>query len=275
MKKKAMHETVFENVGLGDLNPILTGNERCAPSHSFGPAIRGYFLLHYVMGGKGIFYKNGKPYPVKAGEAFLILPDEITAYTADSQDPWQYAWIGFDGALAEKFKTLPPVFPLPVGLLQEIFGEQYKDATQVYELTAVLFRLYAYLFSESKEENRYVKRVEDYIHALYMQSIRVEDIAAGLNLDRRYLSRLFKAQKGVSILEYLISVRMKEAARLLERGATVKEASCLCGYGDVSNFSKMFKRKYGVSPCFWRKERGKAPLSLHNEEKENEEGKDK
>ena len=122
----------------------------------------------------------------------------------------------------------------------------------VYTIAAELFELYAYLFrdklADKKEGNRYVRRVEDYIRALYMQPLRVEDIARSLNLDRRYLSRLFKAQMGVSILEFLISVRMENAVRQLDAGASVKEAAQLSGYSDVSNFSKMFKKRYGKSP---------------------------
>ncbi len=243
-----IREFIFENHGLKDLNPIIAGNEKCAPSHTFGPAVRAYYLLHYVLSGKGTLYKGERAYPVKAGEAFLILPGEVTTYRADEKDPWQYAWLGFDGELAKRFSELSPVFPLPVGLIQEPLREPVSDNSRVYALAAELFRLYAFLFSDKKGENRYVKRVEDYIRALYMQPLRVEDIAHSFNLDRRYLSRLFKAKTGVTISEFLISVRMENAARLLEKGASVKEAAQLSGYSDVSNFSKMFKKRYGKSP---------------------------
>ena len=247
-----MRELIFENQGLRDLNPIFAGNEKCAPSHSFGPAVRRYYLLHYVLSGKGIFYKGGVAYPVNAGEAFLILPDEVTTYRADEKEPWHYLWIGFEGALAERFSELSPVFALPSGLLKAPLREFTWDNSMVYTIAAELFELYAYLFrdklADKKEGNRYVRRVEDYIRALYMQPLRVEDIARSLNLDRRYLSRLFKAQMGVSILEFLISVRMENAVRQLDAGASVKEAAQLSGYSDVSNFSKMFKKRYGKSP---------------------------
>ncbi|MBQ8907565.1 MAG: AraC family transcriptional regulator [Clostridia bacterium] len=251
-------EFIFENRGLKDLNPIIAGNEKCAPSHTFGPAVRGYYLLHYVLAGKGTLYKGGRAYLVRAGEAFLILPGEVTTYRADEQDPWQYTWLGFDGELADRFSELPPVFPLPAGLIQEPLREPVSDNTRVYALAAELFRLYAFLFSEKKGENRYVKRVEDYIRALYMQPLRVEDIARSLNLDRRYLSRLFKEKTGVTVLEFLISVRMEAAARHLEKGASVLEAAQLSGYGDVSNFSKMFKKRYGVSPNAYKARGGAA-----------------
>jgi AraC-like DNA-binding protein len=83
---------------------------------------------------------------------------------------------------------------------------------------------------------------------MYMQEVRVERIAAQMNLDRRYLSRIFKEKTGKSIQEYLISDRIEEAKRCLSRGLTVSEAAILSGYEDVCNFSKMFKSRVGVSP---------------------------
>ena len=91
-------DVFINNRHLQDLNPLIVGMEQCLPGHSFGPAIRPYTLIHFVMKGKGTLYKRGKEYPVHAGDAFLILPDEITTYTADMDDPWHYQWIGFDGA---------------------------------------------------------------------------------------------------------------------------------------------------------------------------------
>ena len=93
--------------------------------------------------------------------------------------------------------------------------------------------------------------VKSYVNALYMQKIRVEDIAEKMNLDRRYLSRIFKAKVGKSIQEYIISVRMEEAKKLLEKGYSVVETALLCGYDDACNFSKIFKRECGISPSYY------------------------
>ena len=85
-----------------------------------------------------------------------------------------------------------------------------------------------------------------------MREVKVEEIAESLSLDRRYLSRLFKQKTGKTVQDYLISVRMEAACRQLSDGRGVAETSVLCGYSDVCNFSKMFKRIYGISPKSWR-----------------------
>ena len=52
--------------------------------------------------------------------------------------------------------------------------------------------------------------------------------------------------------DYLIDTRLSKAAELLVRGYTVAESAAIAGYSDSFNFSKMFKRRYGVSPSAYR-----------------------
>ena len=241
---------LITNRKLSDLNPLIAGEEICHPGHRFGPAVRRYTLIHYVVKGKGMFYSRDQAFPVRAGQAFLILPDETTTYEADKDDPWHYRWIGFDGRLSADFAGLPPVFSMSESLIPSAFHPPQDSPVLEYQLTGLLFQLYAELFSGGK--NSHIRKVESYIQAAYMHNIRVEDIARLLNLDRRYLSRLFRENTGQSIQEYLISVRMKETSHCLRRGCSVQEAAALCGYEDLSCFSRMFKRYYAVSPGRWK-----------------------
>ena len=92
-----MKDTLLDNLHMADINPRICGVEACAPGHSFGPAGREYFLLHYVVRGKGIFRRGKREYTLQAGEIFVIRPGEVTYYEADMRDPWEYMWVAFDG----------------------------------------------------------------------------------------------------------------------------------------------------------------------------------
>ena len=129
---------------LQDLNPLIAGEQACPPGHSFGPNVRNYTLLHYVITGRGTFYARNQAFPVGPGQVFLILPGEVTTYQADENDPWQYRWIGFNGSLAHRFSALPPVFALPWELFDGMFPGDVNNAE--YLLAGGLFRLYARLF---------------------------------------------------------------------------------------------------------------------------------
>lgn len=242
------------NRHLHDFNPTSAGEQQCKPSHSYGPAIRDYTLLHYVRKGCGTFYARGEVYKVCAGEAFLIRPGEITTYTADTEEPWEYQWIGFDGALSVQFSSLPAVFPVPDSLFRQM--RQICDSSKSPEflLAGWLFQLYVELFADNHKNHNYAQKIKNYIQTCYMNDLSVEGISEMLQLNRRYLSRHFKQKTGMTIQEYLLQVRMENAMELLKKGVAVKEAAYLCGYPDPFNFSRMFKKIYGISPSMWKNE---------------------
>ena len=248
-------EFLLNNRSLTDMNPLLAGQEACQPGHCFGPAVRRYTLIHYVLQGKGTYHAYGKSYRGEAGQAFLILPGEVTTYVADREDPWYYQWIGFDGVLSERFRQLPPVFPVSSPIFRDVFRKLEDAAVREYHIASGLLRLYAELFSEGTGHSDHIQRVESYVQAMYMEHITVEQIARRMNLDRRYLSRIFKEKTGQTIQQYLLSVRLEAACLCLREGRSVQEAAQLCGYEDVSNFSKMFKRHYGISPAYWKEQK--------------------
>ena len=193
-----------------DLNPLIFGEEECKPGHSFGPAIRSYVLIHFVLSGEGTLYKNEKEIKVSAGEAFIICPGEITTYTASLTDPWHYLWIGFDGTLAKNFSAIPVIFRYRKRMIDKIYGVAQNNGMREYKLAAILFELYSELFASEKPSKSYVDAVKDYIAVMYMQSITVEDIARQLSLDRRYLSHLFKKNTGLTPREYKSSITTSE-----------------------------------------------------------------
>ncbi|MBQ9806702.1 MAG: AraC family transcriptional regulator [Clostridia bacterium] len=248
-----MSDIALINRHFTELNPMTVGEEACAPGHQFGPAVRDYTLIHFIVRGTGYFSSGGTTYTLHPGEAFLIRPGEITVYHADLQDPWHYQWVGFDGTLSERFSNLPPVFSYSKNWVEEMLQAYEADGVGEYRIAGLLFGMYAELFAVEKPQNHYVRRVQNYVNTLYMQPLRVEEIADTMSLDRRYLSRLFKERVGMTVQEYLIHVRMEAAKKHLSKGASVAEAAQLCGYEDVCNFSKMFKRLFGISPAQWKK----------------------
>ena len=74
------------------------------------------------------------------------------------------------------------------------------------------------------------------------------DVARALNINENYLSRVFKNETGVSLNNYIIQRRIAEAKKLLNNGATVRQACIDCGFNDCSNFIRTFKKFTGVSP---------------------------
>ena len=254
------------NRHFSDLNPIVAGQERCAPDHRFGPAVRRYTLLHCVLSGKGTYTCGGVTYPVTSGQIFRILPGEETVYMADSRDPWHYCWIGFDGRLSERMRELPPVFPASTAVTTVFRLVTEQSGASEYGIASSLFRLYDALFSgQEPSSNEYVRRIRSFIEAMYVRKISIEDLAGQLHLNRRYLTRLFHGETGMSIRDYLLNTRMREAVECLRAGLSVGETAERCGYEDMFLFSKLFKKQFGVSPANWKNTEKKQPQEACHE----------
>jgi len=86
-----------------DLQVLHAGMEQCPPAHAFGPAVRDYYLIHFVLRGQGRFQVENRTFQLRAGQGFLICPDQVTFYEADQQDPWLYVWIAFTGKSADDY----------------------------------------------------------------------------------------------------------------------------------------------------------------------------
>lgn len=238
-----------------DLNPLDVGWEKCENGYSFGPFVRDYYLIHYVVSGTGVFRSPHGTFPVRKKQIFIIRPQEETTYTADEKDPWHYIWIGFNGTLASRLDSLPPVVSYDGNLFTEMLQCEEDFRQREFFLTSKLFELFSELFriSHSESTPKYECRAADYIRANYMRPLRIEEIAALIGINRPYLSRLFKSRYGVTMQQFLVRTRLQHAARFLQDGSSVAQAAYLCGYEDVFNFSKMFKKEYGASPLHYQK----------------------
>ena len=246
-----MYETIslaIENKNFSDLNPLDLGHQACKSKHTFGPAIRRYYLIHYIVSGKGCFYADGQKYTLNAGQCFVIKPNEITTYIADEKNPWYYIWIGFDGRLASKLSELKsPVFELNSRVFQEMIDIENQSVTKEEYVAGKLFILFSQIFSENKNDN-HVEIAKNYIQSNYMKRLTILEISKIVNLDRHYLTRLFKAKTGKTPKEYLTEMRLSEAVRLLKNSHSVTDTCYMVGYEDVFTFSKAFKKNFGYSP---------------------------
>lgn len=265
MKEKSQNDIPLLNKGFHDVNPVVCGWQDCDSGHSFGPAIRDYYLIHYVTDGKGIFERQGTVYTVSKDHMFLIRPHELTYYQADYEHPWSYIWIGFNGVFAEElldgsgFDKSPVIYsPSCAFIFRNMIsaGKSGKSA-EIY-LCGLIYELFARLKEENNAGARaaqtYVLRAENYIRSNYMYDISVEGISKMLGIDRRYLYRIFTEYTGTSPQKYILKYRLRKAAELLSKyDCSVGEAARSCGYKDMFNFSNMFKKEYGISPSEYKR----------------------
>lgn len=260
-----------------DLYLIQYGREACEPGHSFGPAMREYYKFHYILDGKGIFETNGQRYELHKGQGFLVTPGTICYYEADTNEPWTYCWIGFDGIKATalirqaQLSDESPIYTWEKSEFFEHSIQQMKQsktmkAGRELKLTGLLYLWLSAMIDcrgselkdKAKENSKehYIAQVVHFIEVNYANKITVQSISQFVGLQRSYLSALFKEVMGISLQDYLISYRMRKACELLS-GTTlmVGDIARSVGYEDPLLFSKMFKKSIQLSPTQYREQK--------------------
>lgn len=100
----------------------------------------------------------------------------------------------------------------------------------------------------------YIEFIKKYISLNYSEKISLDDLAELMNISRSYLSTLFKKEMGISFTDYLIDYRIKRFIDILteKKSLPLNIISDMVGYSDYTQFSKIFKKKMGVSPKVFR-----------------------
>ena len=104
-----------------------------------------------------------------------------------------------------------------------------------------------------EDDSRRVLKVKNYISKNYMDEIRLSAMADLAGMSPSAFSRFFKLHTGRNLSDYIIDIRLGYATRMLvDTGRNISEISYACGFNNLSNFNRIFKRKKGCSPSEFR-----------------------
>lgn len=261
------------NLNFQDLYLCFCGHSQCEPLHSFGPAVRPNYIIHYVLSGKGYYNVNDIKYTLTTNYGFLIEPNTQIFYQADIKNPWTYLWIGFSGNQTKKYLH-------EIGLNHDnlIFKNNHADELknvilkllknnnltlkEEFYRQGLLYEFFSILMDDtymcnkidSTYNNLYIQKSIEFIKNNYSNGIKISDIAEHLNISRSYLYILFNQTLGVSPKDYLSNFRLTRAAELLIITENSIDNLCTaCGYNNCEVFSSAFKSKFGLTPIKYRK----------------------
>ncbi len=240
----------------------------------------------YVLSGVGKYRIDDVLYDIEAGDLMIFNPGQMhQALAAPNKDmPATEFFVGFsDIALAG---LEPNQLPLPEGrniihtsgeLRERLFrlctameteraiyweGRYAMLKSYLVQLILLILRQQAtpvkkdgiYSF-ESMNRKYVVERLLDYLELHYSEKISLDDIAENMYLSPFYVSRLFKSETGDTPIRHLINIRLEKAKAALESGGSesIQEIAASVGYDDAYHFSKLFKKRYGISPSQARK----------------------
>ena len=106
---------------------------------------------------------------------------------------------------------------------------------------------------EAKSDSRRVLKIYEYINEHYKENIRLEDLSNIAGMSPVALSRFFKLRSGKTFSDYIIDIRLGYAIRLLvETTNSIAEICYDCGFNNLSNFNRIFKKRKDCSPKEFR-----------------------
>lgn len=149
------------------------------------------------------------------------------------------------------------------GMLDDITHTQ-PGFYRVLKLLSILYELSvaegshelsstSFAHSRISSDSRRVQKVEEYIDKNYSTEIRLQTLSDMVGMTPTAFSRFFKLRTGKTISDYIIDIRLGVASRkLVDSTMSVAEICYDCGFNNVSNFNRIFKRKKGCSPKLFR-----------------------
>lgn len=111
----------------------------------------------------------------------------------------------------------------------------------------------SFTHKDSFQNNEKLKAVYNYIQSNYSKKIKVEEVAGLVDLSVVSFSRLIKQRTGKTFIDFLNELRLGYATRqLIESNKNITEICFECGFNNISNFNRIFRKKQGCTPSDFR-----------------------
>lgn len=269
--KETYHSLIYKSNS--DLSLYSAGYEECISEYSYGPTIRSYHLIHFVLHGTGELHINEHVFKLSAGDAFLIPSGKVSYYKADKTDPWCYVWISFLGINSQMYlyqlMTSANDTYIIHGLdykkyqmcIMDILSLEGTPTSQYLQANGLLYQIMAMLFTDvgfhesSWGKYSLVDEIKFYLDMNYAEKLKLGEVAKTFGIHPNYFTRIFHERFGVSPKNYLMNLKLKKACRLLTTTRlSISVIAASLGFEDQLAFTKSFKKTYSVSPSQYRKQ---------------------
>lgn len=236
--------------------------------------------LFYIVKGKGSFLMKDQEIPVKENDLVIINPNIEHTEKSNWEDSLEYIALGIEGV----------AFSLPdeateVGIytyqgdridilfyLHKLLSEVQQNEAEyeiicqnIIEILIIKLRRDKNFTIEkihTHKINKSAAFIQYYINQNYREDITLDKLAEAGHINKYYLGHIFKQDIGVSPIEYLNRVRIREAKKLLETtNYSIADISDFTGFSSQSFFAQSFKRLTGTTPTRYRKEAAKSQRS--------------
>jgi len=226
--------------------------------------------LQFCTDGSGTVLLDGEILPIRKND-IVVVNSNVLHYTGtDSRMTYSCLIAGTDfckavGIDPQSHHFSPYIQSESMVFLMKELEKLYLDPAIPFRVTK-LHKLFLEILTELGEHHTVgksaasagnksfetVKSAVSYIRANYRQKLTLDMIAQAVLWDKYALCRDFKRLTGQTVIDHLNHYRCIMAIEYLSAGHTVSEAAELCGFKNLSFFSKIFKKHIGKLPSAYK-----------------------
>jgi AraC family transcriptional regulator of arabinose operon len=251
---------------------LLCGYIESTPGRKDERYIHRTYSVHFIVDGKGKLSMGNRDYELEKGQGFVLFPNTPIECESDSDQPWTYYYIDFEGPdsleLLKKMGVSLKSASFDFELNNEILNtlelslsaakENISSGYDVIGYFLIAMSNPIHLFNKngqkSTSNDQYFQQACSYISRHLNKNISVNDIASAINIDRTHLYRLFKKQLNLTPSEYLLKSRIGRAISLMtNEELSIAEIARSVGFHNASHFSRVFLENKGTTPKEYRK----------------------
>lgn len=239
---------------------------------TFGPRKQPHLQLVYFYNGEIALKTNRTQRVFHGGEALFLIPGETYHFTFDPLEKVRHGWVDLPtihepppwATTAEDALAALP-FTERMRALASIANDAPRDsADDEGDLRRALGRAIveeAFAAAGHKEDTKKTRlppavlRAESIMMQHFPDKLSLDEIAAKAGVSKPHLIRLFREHTSTTPARHLWEIRVEAGARLLrETGLQMQEIADRCGFPSPYHFSRLLKKRYGVSPTKYRQQ---------------------
>ena len=228
-----------------------------------------YYVIGFIENGKRYLSCKNKQYIIETGDLIVFNPGDIHTCEQIDDRTLDYRCINIKKDVMKKItfeitgKEYLPNFMEFVLFRNELTSSLKELHLMIMEeernlkkeelflfIIEQLIREYSNPVSEMtiQEASAEIKTVCDYLENNYMENITLNQLSNLTGLSKYYLLHSFTKQKGISPYNYLQTIRIGKAKKMLEQGVAPIDVAFKTGFTDQSHFTNFFKKLIGLTP---------------------------
>lgn len=229
-------------------------------------------VFKYTLSGKGIVEIDGFQYEVPQGDAFLVnVADPRVNYyfPEEENERWEFIFFTFNHSEKE-VESINERFGFVYNISENSWLIRsllnYRNRTQSMHLLRpgeAHTMVHTYLgelvdknvaVNQTREKSSLFLCISELVQNHLEEKLTLNDVAIHLNVSKEHLSRVFKKETGMTVLEYIQREKVNYAKMLCQdRSLSIKEVGYRLGFANPSHFNRLFKKYTDMTPLGFRK----------------------